>query len=85
MISRIKYELEKILGLSDITRKRLQHNILGPRFIKSYRKLGSENARTDGYLILLMGYIRPPFGDFESHLRFLVGLDANDIQLILKQ
>ena len=40
---------------------------------------------TDGYMILLMGYGRSPFRDFESYPRFLGGLDEDDIQLILKQ
>ena len=26
-----------------------------------------------------------PFGDFESYLRIVIGLDEDDIQLILKQ
>ena len=34
----------------------------------------------------MMGFARPPFGDFESYLRIVVvGLDEADIQLILKQ
>ena len=32
-----------------------------------------------------MSYARSPFIDFESHLRSVVGLDEDDIQLILKQ
>ena len=40
---------------------------------------------TDGYIILLMGYARSPFRDFESYLRIVVGLDEDDIQLNLKQ
>ena len=32
-----------------------------------------------------MGYARSPFRDFESYLRIVVGLDEEDIQLILKQ
>ena len=32
-----------------------------------------------------MGYARSPFRDFESYLRIIVGLDEDDIQLILKQ
>ena len=35
--------------------------------------------------MLLMGYARSPFRDFESYLRILVGLNEDDIQLILKQ
>ena len=39
----------------------------------------------DGYVLLLMGYARSPFRDFESYLTIIVGLDEDDIQLILKQ
>ena len=36
-------------------------------------------------MILLLGYAKSPFRDFESYLRFVVGLDEEDIQLILKE
>ena len=36
-------------------------------------------------MILLLGYSRSLFRDFESYLRIVVGLDEEDIQLILKQ
>ena len=36
-------------------------------------------------MILLLGYARSLFRDFESYLRFVVGLDEEDIQLILKE
>ena len=36
-------------------------------------------------MILLLGYARSPFRDFESYLRIVVGLDEENIQLILKQ
>ena len=32
-----------------------------------------------------MGYARSPFRDFESYLRTVVGLEKDDIQLILEQ
>ena len=32
-----------------------------------------------------MGYARSPFRDFENSPRIVVGLDEDDIQLILKQ
>ena len=40
---------------------------------------------TDGYNILLLGYARSPFSDFESYLKIVNSLDEHDIQLILKQ
>ena len=44
-----------------------------------------EKPNTDGYDILTMGYARSPFRDFESYFRTVVGLDEDDVQLILKQ
>ena len=32
-----------------------------------------------------MGYVRPPFPNFETYLRIVVGLNEDDIQLVLKQ
>ena len=32
-----------------------------------------------------MGYARSPSRDFESYLKIVVGLDEDDIRLILKQ
>ena len=36
-------------------------------------------------MILLLGYARSQFRHFESHLRIVIGLDEEDIRLILKQ
>ena len=44
-----------------------------------------EKSSTDGYVILLVGYARSPFRVFDGYLRIVVGLDEDDIQLILKQ
>ena len=44
-----------------------------------------EKSSTDGYNILLMGYTRSPFRDFESYLRIVIGLEEDDIRLISKQ
>ena len=40
---------------------------------------------TSGYIILSMGSARSPFRDYTGDLRIVVGLDEDDIQLILKQ
>ena len=81
----LKDALEDILNVSDITPYHLQYETVGPRIIQAYRKVRSEKSSTDGYIILLKGYGRFLFLDFESYLRIVVGLDENDIQLILKQ
>ena len=58
---------------------------MAPRIAETYWKLRSDKSRHDGYIILLMGYARSPFRDFESYLRIFVGLEEDNIQLILKQ
>ena len=81
----MKYELEEILKVSHISLERLRDEILRPRIIDELLKLSHEKTNIDGYKILLLGYTRSPFQGFESYLRIVVGLDEEDIQLILKQ
>ena len=81
----LKDELEEILNISHISQGHLDDEIIGPRIIDEFLKLSHENKYSDGYAIILMGYVRSPFRDFESYLRIVVGLDEEYIQLILKQ
>ena len=81
----LKDELEEIVNISHITNEHLNDEVLGPRIIDEYIKLSSEKKNTDGYMLLLVGYSRSLFRDFESYLRIVVGLDEEDIQLILKE
>ena len=78
-------ELEEIFDLSKIISEHLQDKIKGPGIYSAYKKIESEKRRTDGFYMLLLGYGRSLFRDFESHLRIVVGLDEEDIQLILKE
>ena len=50
-----------------------------------YKKLKSEKSSTDAYLILIANYATSPFPDFESYLRIVIGLDEDDIHLVLNQ
>ena len=81
----LKDELEEILNIPHITNEHLNDEIIGPRIIDEFIKLSTEKKNTDGYMILLLGYAKSKFRDFESYLRIVVGLDEEDIQLILKQ
>ena len=80
-----KDELEEILNIPHITNEHLIDEIIGPRIIDEYIKLSNEKNNSDGYIILLLGYSASPFRDFESYLRLVIGLDEEDIQLILKE
>ena len=77
--------MAEVLGLSDISRKDLEHEKLRPDFIKIYRNLSLKKSRTDNYYILITRYLQSPFRDFASDLRFLTGLNVDDNQFLLKQ
>ena len=81
----LKDELEEILNIPEITDDHLEDETLAPRIAETYWKLRSDKTSHDGYIILLMGYARSPFRDFESYLRIFVGLEEDNIRLILKQ
>ena len=81
----LKYELQEILNNSHTSQEHLQNEIIGSRNIDKFLKLPHEKKNNDGYTIILLCYIKSPFRDFECYLRFVVGLDGEDVQLILKQ
>ena len=81
----IKGELEEVLNTLHITNEHLNDEVIGQRIINEFIKLSNEKKNTDGYMILLLGYARSLFRDFESCLRIVVRLDEEDFQLILKE
>ena len=81
----LKDELEEIFNIPHITIEHLDDEILGPRIIDEFIKLSNEKKNRDGYMILLFCYCASSFRDFESYLRLVIGLDEEDIQLILKE
>ena len=81
----LKDELEQILNISHISQEHLQDDVIGPQIIDEFLKLSHEKRNSDGYMILLLGYSRSLFRDFQRYLRIVVGLDEEDIQSILKQ
>ena len=81
----LKDEVGEIFKIPEITDDHLEDDILAPHIAETYRKLRSDKTSHDGYIILLMGYGVSPFRDFESYLRIVVGLEEDDIRLILKQ
>ena len=81
----LKDEIEEILNIPEITDDHLEDDILAPRIAETYWKLRSDKSNHDGYIILLTGYAKSQFREFESYLGIIVGLEEDDIQLILKQ
>ena len=82
----LKDDVEEVLNVPEITDSHLEDETLFPLITDTYQKWGSDKSSHDGYIILLMGYARSLFRDFESYLRIVVGLEEDDnIRLILKQ
>ena len=81
----LKDEPEEIPNISHITNKHLDDEIIGPRIIDEFIKLSNEKKNSDGYMILILGYSASPFREFESYLRLVIGLEEEDIQLVLKE
>ena len=80
----LKNELEENLSFLNISYERVQDEKIGPRKFSEHKNQETERRHTDGYY-MLMSYARPLFRSIQSYLRIVVGLDENDIQLILKQ
>ena len=81
----LRDEVGEILNIPEITDSHLEDETLSPLIIDTYQKLRSDKSSHDGFIILLMGYARSLFRDFESYLRIVVGLEEDNIRLILKQ
>ena len=71
----LKDEFEEILKIPNITDSHLEDETIVPHIIEACQKLRSDKSSHDGYIILLMGYARSPFRDFESYRRIVVGLE----------
>ena len=83
--SELEDEIEEILGISNITNDHLEDEATAVRIAETYWKLRSDKSSHDGYTILLTGYAKSLFRDFESYLRISIGLEEDDIRLVLKQ
>ena len=81
----LKDDLEEILIIPHITQEHLLDDETASRIFDEYHKLSHEKKNCDGYTIILLNYSRSQFRDFETYLRIRVGLNEEDIQLILKE
>ena len=76
-------DIERDLGITDITPADLQDDIIGPNIIKEYREQMTKRMEDGGYMNILSGYIRSIFQDFESYLKIEVDLVEDDIKVFL--
>ena len=67
LYEKVRDEIEKNLGISDITAANLQIDIIARIIIKEYRV--TKRLKVDKYMFILSGYNSSLFQDFESLLR----------------
>ena len=82
---KVKAEIEKDLGIEDITAEDLQDDIIGPIIIEEYKEQITKRMNDEQYMNILAIYIRSVFQDFESFLRSQIDLVESDIKLVLDE
>ena len=80
---KVRDEIEKDLGISEITATDLQDDIIGPIIIEEYREQVTKRMKDDQYIKILAIYTSSVFQDFESFLRTQIDLVQDDIKLVL--
>ena len=83
--TKVRDEIEKDLGISDITPADLQDDIIAPIIIEEYKEQVTKRMNDVGYMNILAGYNSSVFQDFESYLRTEVDLVEDDIKLVLDE
>ena len=79
---KIREEIEKDLGISDITATHLQHDTIDPINIEENKEQVTKRMKNDEFIRILAIYSRYIFQDFESFLRTEIDLAENDIRLV---
>ena len=82
---KVRDEIEKDFGFSDITAIDLQDDVIGPIIIEEYREQVTKRMKDDKYMRILSQYTNSVFQDFESFLRTEVDLVEDDIKLVLDE
>ena len=82
---RVRDEIEKDLGIEDITATDLQDEIIAPIIIDEYRKQVTKRMEDGQYMNILAIYTSSVFQVFESFLRTQIDLVGDDIKLVLDE
>ena len=82
---KVRDDIEKDLGISEITATDLQDDIIGPIIIDEYRNQVTKGMKDDKYMNILARYNSSVFQDFESFLRTQVDLVEDDVKLVLDE
>ena len=67
--TKVRDEIEKDLGIEDITATDLQDEIIGPIIIEEYNEQVTKRMKDEQYMNILAIYNSSVFQDFESFLR----------------
>ena len=82
---KVRDEIEKDLGIEDITAADLQDDIIGPIIIEEYREQVTKRMKDEQYMNILAIFSRSVFQDFESFFRTQIDLIEDDIKLVLDE
>ena len=82
---KVRDEIEKDLGVEDITAEDLQDDIIAPIIIEEYKEQVTKRMNDSGYMNILASYVSSVFQDFESFLRTEIDLVEDDIKLVLDE
>ena len=83
--TKVRDEIEKDLGIEDITATDLQDDIIGPIIIQKYNEQVTKRMKDEQYMNILAIYTRSVFQDFESFLRTQIDLVEDDVKLVLEE
>ena len=82
---KVRDEIEKDLGIEDITAADLQDDTIGPIIIEEYREQVTKRMKDEQYMNILAIFTSSVFQDFESFLRTQIDLVEDDIKLVLDE
>ena len=82
---KVRDEIEKDLGIKDITATDLEDDIIGPIIIEEYKEQLEKRMNDEQYMHILSIYTSSVFQDFESFLRTKIDLVEDDIKLVLDE
>ena len=82
---KVRDEIEKDLGIKDITATDLEDDIIAPIIIEEYKEQVTKRMNDEQYMNILAIYSSSVFQDFESFLRTQNDLVEDDIKLVLDE
>ena len=82
---KVRDEIEKDLGIKDITATDLEDDIIGPIIIEEYKEQVTKRMNDEQYMNILAIYTSSVFQDFEGFLRTQIDLVEDDIKLFLDE